>query len=187
MPSHPSEPDDELAHSFARLIDRFWAGNRPKFSGGTSEFLLQQFQAGRSARLLCSPRAILAHACALADSGCLVFSYPPSPGSRLFEGSLWCGTEMLLSDHKALREQLTRLAADVMPGRRLLVDIGRMGPSGLQSAARFARSFEAGGWTAPVETVAPDGRLFLITHRCASPSGTACCNCYKSAPAATNL
>jgi hypothetical protein len=167
MAPRSNEPDDPLAKSFAGLIDRFWAGEPPELSGRATGFLLQQLESEPGARLLCSPRAIVSYACALASRGCMVFGYPPRPGGRRFHGSLWCSTEIGAYDEAVLRWRLASVAAHVLEGGRLLIDLGReANPS--SASASIKPLLAAAGWEAPVEALAPDGQLFLSATRCRS-------------------
>jgi hypothetical protein len=187
MPPHPSEPDDELASSFARLIDRFWNGNPPSPPGRATDFLLRQLGASSGARLLCCSRSIVAHASALASRGCVVLAYPLSACGRAFDGSLWCSTGLLKLDEPALRERLAHVATHVSPGGRLLIDLGGANQTELWSGARLKPLLEKAGWGEPDAALAPDGHLFLVARRLERADGRLCCNCHKPAPVATNL
>jgi hypothetical protein len=187
MPPHPSEPDDELASSFARLIDRFWAGNPPSPPGRATDFLLQQLGALPGARLLCCSRSILAHASSLAGRGCIVFAYPPTARGRAFDGSLWCSTELVKLDEPALRARLADIAAHVSADGRLLIDLGGANRRGLASDSHLKPLLAEAGWSAADTAWAPDGHFYLVARRLQRPDGQRCCNCHKPAPVATNL
>ncbi len=159
MAPRSNEPDDPLAQSFAGLLDRFWAGEPPELSSRATGFLLQQLKVERGARLLCSPRAIVSYACALASRGCLVFGHPPRPGGRRFHGSLWCITEFGSND-EAVQRRLAWVAAHVLDGGRLLIDLGRE-TSAASSIVGLKPLLGAAGWESPVEALAPNGHLFL--------------------------
>lgn len=164
MAPRSNEPDDPLAKRCAGLIDRFWAGEPPDLSGRATGFLLQQLDLGSGARLLCSPRAIVSYACALASRGCLIFGHPPRPGGRRFDASLWCGTEIGMHDEAVLRRRLASVAAHVVDQGRLLIDLGREAIAA-SSGACLKPLFEAAGWEGPVEALAPSGHLFLSATR----------------------
>lgn len=154
-----------MAKSFAGLIDRFWAGEPPELSGRATGFLVQQLKLEPGARLLCSPRAIVSYACALASRGCLVFGFPPRPSGRRFHASLWCGTEIGSDDEAVLGRRLAGIATYVLGGGRLLIDLGQEA-NAASSSASIRTLLAAGGWEAPVEALAQDGQLFLSATRC---------------------
>jgi hypothetical protein len=167
MAPQSNEPEHPLAQSFARLVDRFWRGEPPELSVHATGFLLQQLKVEPGARLLCSPRAIVSYACALASRGCLIFEYPPRIGGRQFHGSLWCGTDIGADDEAVVRRRLAGVAALVLDEGRLLIDFGQ--EAGAASSSAGVRGLLAAvGWEASVSALAPSGNVFLSATRCRS-------------------